>query len=64
MDRRQFLGGAIGASLAIGGLLRIPSSIAASNSQNQAAYQANFFTDGDIAVNNHRSSLARLHRIF
>lgn len=64
MDRRQFLGGAIGASLAIGGLLRIPSSIAASNSQNQAAYQANFFTDGDIAVNNHLSSLARLHRIF
>ena len=64
MDRRQFLGGAIGASLAIGGLLRIPSSIAASNSQNQVAYQANFFTDGDIAVNNHLSSLARLHRIF
>lgn len=64
MDRRRFLGGAIGASLAIGGLLRLPPSFAAPNSYHQDGYRTISFTDGDIAVNNHLSSLGRLYRIF
>ncbi|WP_353432989.1 hypothetical protein [Polynucleobacter sp. MWH-UH23A] len=64
MDRRQFLGGTIGTSLAIGGLLRLSTTNAAPKSQIQEEYSVISFTDGDIAVNNHLSSLARLYRTF
>lgn len=64
MDRRNFLGSAISASLAIGGLLRFPPSIAGSQFQNQVWHQTISFTDGDIAVDNHLNSLARLYQIF
>lgn len=64
MDRRRFLGSAVGASLAIGGLLRLPPSFAAHNSQSPKSYQTLAFTDGEITVNNHLSSLTRLHRVF
>lgn len=64
MDRRNFLGSTISASLAIGGLLRFPPSIAGSQFQNQLGYQTISCTDGEIAVDNHLNSLARLYQIF
>ena len=64
MNRRIFLGGTIGASLAIGGLLRLPPSIGAPVTRYQEAYKVISFPDGDIAVKKHLSSLARLYRIF
>jgi hypothetical protein len=64
MDRRRFLGSAVGVSLVIGNLLRISSASAAPAFQNTESIQALAFTDGDIAINNHLSSLARLHRIY
>lgn len=64
MDRRNFLGSAISASLAIGGLLKLPPSIAASQFQNHVGHETISFTDGDIAVDNHLNSLAPLYQIF
>lgn len=64
MDRREFLGSAIGASLAIGGMLRLPSSFAAAKPQIIDTYKTISFTDGEITVNNHLGSLAQLHRIY
>ncbi len=64
MNRRNFLGSTIGASLAIASLLRLPPSIASSHIQNQVGHQIISFTDGDIAVDNHQNSLARLYQIF
>lgn len=64
MDRREFLGSAIGASLAIGGMLRLPSSLAAAKTQIIDTHKTISFTDGEITVNNHLGSLAQLHRIY
>lgn len=64
MNRRQFLGSAFGSSLAIGGLLKLSPSLALPTFESPSKYQTLLLTDGNIAVNNHLSSLARYRRIY